>query len=488
MNVDTLSRENLRQVSRLHRQQDPGMVDRSLVAALTDPGPLGGAWASSPSFFVWSTGPRNRPTGAGSAIALGSLHFDVTRNRPAAPGSWLYGAAGHAIHVVSGLSPVHGLVLLAAAGLGRGRRSQLCGGHGARGTLGRSGRRRPWWPRPRCRGSPVPSSPPPASTPCSVPSSSSWLGRARPDRAHGVVAVFALGLGRRRPTLSRCFLFPPGRHRRGGRASERRPAPGSDRRRRRIGGRLVRPHHRDPAGGSRRLGPRRASAVGPDLGHASSVFAASSSHIVTNVGTFGGWSVVTLAPLLVVAAVALLVLAGARVITGQRGGNAGPAHLECRPPSNGRWSALPRYQSPGAILGAALVPPVAVLTLGSVQRWGCRPRLSRPRHRASPAYRWPGSCITTAAASGTPPPWWPPLLLAGTMALEHPEIRGRPGHPAAERGPSLSEPLALEDPLPSRPTPPPPPPSGPPTAVSRALGRGGRGNRSAQAGRAQLHP
>ncbi len=85
--------------------------------------------------------------------------------------------------------------------------------------------------------------------------------------------------------------------------------------------------------------------------------------MVTNLGTFGGWSVVSLGPLLVLAVLALIVLAGARLASGRPGGNASLRIWQTTEEPRVTVER-PRYQSTGAILALALIPPVALATLG----------------------------------------------------------------------------------------------------------------------------
>jgi hypothetical protein len=95
----------------------------------------------------------------------------------------------------------------------------------------------------------------------------------------------------------------------------------------------------------------------------SSVFAAPGSGAITTIGRFGGWSLVSLGPVLVLGVLAVLVMVGARLTTGQRGGN---ASLRIWSTTNEPRQRIekPRYQTTGAIAVAALVPPLALLTLG----------------------------------------------------------------------------------------------------------------------------
>jgi len=360
VNVGTLGRENLRQVSHLHRDSVRGWSTG------------GASWLRSPTLAAsvaiglvtlvlrLSYG-ASRPTDtSGARFVLGSEHFDVTHGAPPAPGAWLYVAAGHAVRVVTGLSPVHSLVLVAAvlsaaaAGLtcvaGTALGGRFVGV--AAGSLVASA------PVSWFAGATV-------ST-YSVDASLAALlivlaRRAQPYRAHGVVAVLALGLaaGVSLSVVPGFVLLAAvavvGSVRTVGQLLTAVVAG--------IGSVavwlvpviLIQP-------GGLRAWLHAVHVQVSHAAHASSVFVAPSSGAVTNVGTFGGWSLVSLGPVIVVALVAVIVLAVARVATGQPGGNA----------SLRIWSAAteprdrierPWYQGTGAILVAALIPPVAVVTL-----------------------------------------------------------------------------------------------------------------------------
>ena len=100
-----------------------------------------------------------------------------------------------------------------------------------------------------------------------------------------------------------------------------------------------------------------------EAAHRSSVFVAPASDAITNIGTFGGWSVVSLGPVLVVGILAVITLAGARMVTGQPAGNVTLRIWGSSPGPTGRFER-PWYQRTGFILGAAIVPPVALVILG----------------------------------------------------------------------------------------------------------------------------
>lgn len=361
MNVDTLARQNLRQVSRLHRASIRGWSTGTKT------------WLRSPTlalsvvigvatFILRLSYAASRPTDlAGLEYVRGSLHFNVARDSPTAPGSWLYVAAGHAIHVVSGLSSVHSLVLLAAlASAGAAALTCVAGtalggrwiGIAAGGLVATA-------PVSWFAGSVV-----------STYSFDAFLGallvilarRARPYRAHGVVAVLALGLGAGfQLSVVPFFILLAavavvGSVRTVGQLLEVVVAAVAS-----VAVWFVPMIVIQPGGLHTWF-----NAVHTQIStaaHTSSVFAASSSGVVTNIGTFGGWSLVSLGPVLAVAVVAVVVLAVARVVTGQRGGN---ATLRIWSTTSEQRDVIerPRYQTTVAILGVALIPPVAVVTLG----------------------------------------------------------------------------------------------------------------------------
>lgn len=361
MNGDTLGRPNLRQVSQLHRQSLRGWS------------PRGRSWIRSPTVILavviavvtlvlrLAYG-ATKPTDVdGIRYVLGSEHFDVTHLSPAAPGSWLYVAAGHALHVVSGLSPVHSLVLLAAlisagaAGLTSVAGTVLGGRFVglAAGALVASA------PVSWFAGSTVST----YSIDALVAALLVILARrAHPGSAHGAVALAALGLGAGvRLSVVPAFALL---------AAIAVVASV------RTVGHLLTAVVVTLAAVAVWLVPVMVVQHGglsawlhathvqiSEAAHGSSVFTAPTSGVVTNLGTFGGWSVVTLGPVFVVAVVAVVVLAGARLATGQRGGNASLRIWQTT--AEPRLTVdRPRYQSTGAILATALIPPLALVTLG----------------------------------------------------------------------------------------------------------------------------
>ncbi len=367
VNVGTLGRENLRQVSHLHRPslrgwstgETPWLRSPTLAASVA---------IGAVTLVLRLSYGASRPTDtAGARYVAGSGHFDVARGTPPAPGSWLYVAAGHAVRVVTGLSPVHSLVLVAAllsaaaAGLTCAAGTAIGGrfvGVAAGGLVASA-------PVSWFAGATV-------ST-YSVDAFAAALliilaRRARPYGAHGVVAVLALGLaaGVRLSVLPAFVLLAAiavvASVRTMGQLLTAVVATVGSVALWLVPLILVQP------GGFRAW----AHAVHNQVWHAaetSSVFAAPSSGAVTNIGTFGGWSLVSLGPLIAVAVLAVVVTAGARLVTRQPGGNAS-LRIWGTAPEPRHGIERPWYQGTGVILLAALVPPVAVVTLGQFTAGG----------------------------------------------------------------------------------------------------------------------
>jgi hypothetical protein len=360
VNVDTLGRENLRQVSHLHRDSVRGWSTGRP------------SWIRSPTLatsiligvvtlilrLAYGASRPTDPVGAGEV--LGSSRFDVVRRSPPAPGSWLYVAGGHALHVVTGLSPVHSLVLLAAL-MSAAAAGLTCVAGTALGG--------------RFVG--VAASAVVASAPVSwfAGSTVSTYGvdallaaflivlarRARPYRAHGVVAVLALGLaaGIRLSVVPEFVLLAAiavmASVRTIGQLLATLVAGLAS-----VAAWFVPVVVIQPGGFHAWIKAVRVQFS--DAAQSSSVFVGPHAGALTNIGTFGGWSLVSLAPLIVVAVLAVVVSIVARLVTRQPGGNATlriwasatePTDREERP-----W-----FQTTGVILFAALVPPVALVTL-----------------------------------------------------------------------------------------------------------------------------
>jgi hypothetical protein len=361
VNVGTLGRENLRQVSHLHRNRMRGWSTGE------------GSWLRSPTLAAsvaigvvtlilrlsyGASAPTDR---VGARYVSGSRRFDVTRHSPTAPGSWLYVEAGHALHVATGMTAVHSLVLLAAL-LSAAAAALTCVAGTALG-----GR----WVG-LAAGGLVASAPVSwfAGSTVSTYSVDAFLGalllvlarRARPYRAHGAVAVAALGLGAGvRLSVIPAFVLlgaivVVASVRTVGQLLTVVLAAVAS-----VAAWLV-PLVVDQPGGLHAWLHAVHSQIS-HAAHASSVFVAPPSGAVTNVGTFGAWSLVTLGPVIVVAVLGIVVLAVVRVATRQPGGN---ASLRIWRASTEPGDRVERswYQRTGALLTVAVVPPVAVVTLG----------------------------------------------------------------------------------------------------------------------------
>jgi hypothetical protein len=356
-----LGRENLRQVSHLHRDSVRGWSPGSM------------SWLRSPTFLASvviavvtlvlrlayaATGPTNAD---GAELVIGSGRFDVTHSAPRAPGSWLYVTAGHAIHVVTGLSAVHSLVLLAAlASAGAAALTCVAGtalggrfvGIASAALVGSA-------PVSWFAGSTV-----------STYGFDTVVGallvvlarRARPHRAHGVVAVVVLMLG----AGVRLSIVP---------AFALLAAIAAVASVRTVGQLLA-----TVAGGLGALAvwfvPVIVIQPGgvhtwlhavhlqiSDTAHSSSVFVAPTSGAITNIGTFGAWSLVSLGPVVVVGVLGVVALTGARMVTRHPAGNVALRIWGTQNEPTDRIER-PWYQRTGALLAAAIVPPVALVTVG----------------------------------------------------------------------------------------------------------------------------
>jgi hypothetical protein len=359
-----IGREQLRQVSDLHRRSLQGWSRhtetrdrwRVLLPALGI-----GAATLALRLLERASGPTDW---GGAQYVLGSRHFDVTHGAPSPPGYWLYVAVGHALHVVTGLDIVGSLVLLAAVASAAAAALTAVAG-----TLlvGR-------WVG-------LAAAVLVASTPVSwfngsIVSTYSFcalvgallvvLARlAHPGTSHGTVAVVVLGIAAGFmpwviPMFALVALVALS-------ASTRSL-------RQLIVSMLaavasiavwfvpmvaIQPGHF--AAWAHAVRDEASAAA-----HASSVFY-STSGAATNFGVFGAYSLLSLWPAVVLAVAALLTLSVTRLVTRKPAGdvsrriwsNTGPrADLALG------TSARPWYQRSGAILGAAILPPLAIVIMG----------------------------------------------------------------------------------------------------------------------------
>jgi len=360
VHTETLGRQNLRQVSHLHRDSVQGWsTGRS--SWLRSPTLAASALIGLATLVLRLSYGASRPTdAAGAGEVAGSLRFDVTHNAPAAPGSWLYVAAGHLLHVVTGLTTVHSLVLLAAVASAAAAALTCVAGTALGGR----------WVG-MASAALVASAPVSwfAGATVSTYSFDAFLGallvvlarRARRSRAHGVVAVVALGLGAGvRLSVVPAFAFLAliavvASVRTVGHLLTVIGAGVAS-----VAAWFVPMITIQPGGLKAWL-----HAVHVQVSHAahlSSVFVAPAAGARTNVGTFGAWSLVTLVPAIVIAILGIVVAAGARLATRQPAGNVALRIWSTGAETDDR-AERPRYQGTAVILAAALIPPVALVTL-----------------------------------------------------------------------------------------------------------------------------
>lgn len=299
------------------------------------------------------------PTDWDSVQYASAVHrFDVTHGLPQPPGYWLYIEAGRALEGVSGLSAVHALVVMAALASAVGAGLAVVAGRELGG----------WW-MGAAAGAIVATSPfvwfngSIVATysfdmlACSLLIILAW--RARPGSWHGVWAVAALGLlAGFRPSMVEAFVLLVliaviASTRRWGHLVMT-PVVGAAS----VALWWVPMVLQQPGGAAAWLRATRIEIAG--AAQSTSIFdTIAGGHL--NFGTFAGYTVVALAPLAAVAAVAAVVLALRRAARhGRTGGE--------RPGATGaEWAAPvwdhPWYQTKGAILGAAIIPPVAIVTL-----------------------------------------------------------------------------------------------------------------------------
>jgi hypothetical protein len=358
--VETLRREHLRQVSHLHRAAPVRGWSRTGWSSLRSPTLLAAVVLGVVTLVLRLSYAASGPTGSASAsYVIGSGRFDVTRGAPGAPGYWLYVAAGHAVHVVTGLSPVHSLVLLAAlASAGAAALTCVVGTDLGGRWVGLAA------------GALVASAPVSwfAGATVATYSFDALVGalvvvlahRARPYGAHGVAAVVGLGAGFR-PWVVPLFALlaaiavVASVRTVGQLLATVVGAVGS------VAVWFVPMILVQPGGAHAWLHAVRAQISSG--AHASSVFAASSSGAVTNLGTFAAWTLVSLAGAVVVGALATVGIMAARIVTRRPAGDAS-LRIWSTPAMPGERSERPWYQTTGAVLVAAVVPPVAVVSLG----------------------------------------------------------------------------------------------------------------------------
>lgn len=292
---------------------------------------------------------------------VGSSRFDVLHGAPQPPGYWLYVAGGHALHVATGLSATSSLVVLAALASAAAAALTCAAGteFGGRWTGMASGVLVASAPVSWFAGSTVSS----YGFDALVAAALVLLARrARPGGVHGYVAAAVYGLGAGfRPTILELFL-----------PLVLIPVVASTRTVRQavavVGVALAGVAvwfaptiALQPGGLSAWLHATRVEAAG--AAGASSIFSTGAGG-VTNLGTFASWTLLTLGPAVVIGLVAWSALALAGTATRRSVGDV-TVRIWSRP---GR--AQPWYQHPGVVLAAAVLPPVAVVTLVQFAKGG----------------------------------------------------------------------------------------------------------------------
>jgi hypothetical protein len=301
------------------------------------------------------------PTDWDSAqYALATSRYDVTHGLPQPPGYWLYVESGRVFAHVGGLGAVHALVLLAALASGLAAALTVVAGRDLGG---------PWVGL--AAGALVATSPFAWFSGSIVATYSfdllacplliifAW--RARPGSWHGVAAVAAVGLlaGFRQSIVQSFALLALVAVVACTRSWRTLFAT--------LGSAIVSvgvwlvPMVADQPGGL---------SAWVHATHIEATGAAQSSSVLdhapggaTNLGTFAGYTVVALVPLVVLALVACAVLAWRRVA-----GRSGAASHS--PPAADTGEDRPWYQSRAAVLGAALAPAVLLVALVQFAKGG----------------------------------------------------------------------------------------------------------------------
>ena len=303
----------------------------------------------------------NGPTDWDSAQYAAAVgHFDVTHGQPQPPGYWLYVMAGRVVHTATGLGTIHSLVLVAALASAVAAGLTVVAGRDLGG----------WWvglaagvvvatcPFAWFSGSIV------ATysfdmVACPLLIVLAW--RARPGSWHGVAAAVALGLlaGFRQSIVESfavlALIAVVASTRRWSQLATTIVAGAAA-----VAVWLVPLSLSQPGGFAAWARATRSETNG--AAQTSSVFVHASAGAI-NFGTFAGYTVVCLAPLAVLAILAGLALAiRALLPTGEAdrmwsawsdGGDSRGVGLHRRP-----W-----YQLRSVILGAAIIPPVLLVTL-----------------------------------------------------------------------------------------------------------------------------
>jgi hypothetical protein len=311
-----------------------------------------------------ATGPTDWDS-AQYAAAVG--HFDVAHGQPQPPGYWLYVVAGRLIHRVTGLGTIHSLVLVAALASAAAAGLTAVAGRDIGG----------WWVG-LAAGAIV------ATCPfawfsgsivatysfdmlaCSLLIILAW--RARPGSWHGVASVVALGIlaGFRQSILQSfavlALIAVLGSTRRWTRLGVTVAAGAAA-----IGVWLIPMSLSQPGGFTAWFHATRTEATGAARSTSVLDHAAAGA---ANLGTFAAYTVVALGPLIVLALVAGVVLWIRSLASSPTGpGHQAPLRGGAANTGMAGWRR-PWYQTPTAVLGAAIVPPMALVALVQFAKGG----------------------------------------------------------------------------------------------------------------------
>jgi hypothetical protein len=300
----------------------------------------------------------------GAQYVLGARHFDVAYGTPSPPGYWLYVTLGHALHVTTGLGTVQSLVLLTALASAAAVALTAVGGTLLAGRwVGLAAATLlTFTPVSWFDGSTV-----------STYSFCALAGvllvvlarRAYPGSRHGILAAVVLGFSSgfvpwSLPMFALLALLAAVASTRSLRGLLALVLAGAGS----VAVWFVPMVAAQPGHLSAWAHAVRVEAS--DAAHASSVLF-SGSAAGTNFGIFGAYSLLSLWPSLVLAVTATVILLGSRLVTRRPGGDV----------SRRIWSGFgsrtdlafeaqgrPWYQRGGAILTTAIVPPLAIVTVG----------------------------------------------------------------------------------------------------------------------------
>ncbi|HEX3840620.1 MAG TPA: hypothetical protein VHU85_07500 [Acidimicrobiales bacterium] len=294
--------------------------------------------------------------------------YDVTHGQPQPPGYWLYVEAGRLVKAIFGLGAIHSLVVVAAVASAAGAGLAVVAGRDLGGRwLGiAAGLIVASSPFVWFSGSIVATYSFDAVA-CSLLIILAW--RARPGSWHGVWAVVALGLlAGFRQSIVQAFailaiLAIVGSTRRWGRLVITVVAGVAS-----VAVWFLPMVLQQPGGIGTWIRATRSEASG--AAQATSIFDhAAAGHL--NIGTFAAYTAVALAPLAVVAVLAGVTLAIRGVVRHLRA-DEGDTHRDSPTGTSGEgptWSR-PWYQSQAAILTAAILPPVAIVSLVQFAKGG----------------------------------------------------------------------------------------------------------------------